>query len=233
MAMKPIAVIQNSRNDGPALFATFAHESGLPLRLFRRFEGEAPPADMAPYAGLCVLGSPASANDERPAIRQLEALVRDSVARQRPVIGHCFGGQLLARALGGEITRAPHAEIGWSDIEALSDDWFGELRFPMVQWHYETFSIPPGAELIARGALCAHQAFIAQGLHIGMQFHCEVDAGKLESWLDAQGHEEIAASDSPGVQSPDAIRERARAALHDSARVARNIYRRWARSLQK
>lgn len=230
--MSPIAVIQNSRNDGPALFETFAREQGLPLRLFRRFAGEAPPADMTSYSALCVLGSPASANDARPEIRHMEALMRACIARRAPVIGHCFGGQLLARALGGEITRAPHAEIGWSDIEGLSEDWFGEDRFPMVQWHYEAFSLPPGATLIARGELCEHQAFCMDGLHIGMQFHCEVDAAKLESWLDVQGREEIAASASPGVQTPEDIRLRARNALQVSERVARRIYARWARALQ-
>lgn len=230
--MQPIAIIQNSRNDGPGLFETFIRQRGYPLRIFRRYDGDALPQGIASYAGLCVLGSPDSVNDDVPDFRHLEALILEARALRLPVIGHCFGGQLLARALGGAVTQAPHAEIGWSRISALSSEWFGEEHFPMIQWHYETFSLPPRAQLIARGELCAHQAFCVDDRHIGMQFHCEVDEAKLESWLDIEGCREIAAADSPGVQPADHIRALALQSLATSRRVAWRIYDRWSRYLR-
>jgi len=231
--MQPIVVIQNNRNDGPGLFEAFARAHGLSLRVVRRFEGEAVPTDIETMSGLCILGSVASANDDEPDFRALETLVREALGRRVPVIGHCFGGQLLARALGGEITRAPHAEIGWSEIQASDLDWFGADRFPMVQWHYETFSLPPGARLVAQSALCANQAFVVDDIHLGMQFHCEVDRPKLDSWLNAKGEREIADNPGVGVQTADAIRAQADHALTRSATVAHTLYTRWARALRR
>lgn len=229
--MQPILVIQNSHNDGPGLFETFAQERAYPLQVIRRFAADRLPADMTLHRGLCILGSPASANDDQADFRHMEQLILDARARRRPVIGHCFGGQILSRALGGSITRAPHAEIGWSTIEAAPSDWFGAERFPMFQWHYERFSVPPGGQLLARSALCEQQAFSVDDIHLGMQFHCEVDEPKLEGWLDRAGCDEMAASPSPGVQSPDAARQQAREALAVSRRVALHLYARWARAL--
>lgn len=229
--MQPIAIIQNSRNDGPGLFEAFSRQRGYPLRVFRRDENDTLPKAMDGYAALCILGSPDSVNDDVPDFRHMETLVHEAVTRGLPVIGHCFGGQLLARALGGAVTPAPHAEIGWANIRALSPEWFGEEQFPMIQWHYETFSLPPQARLIAHGDLCAHQAFCIDDRHVGMQFHCEVDGPKLESWLDAEGCREIDAANSPGVQPADRIRALAAQSLAASRRVAWRIYERWSRHL--
>jgi GMP synthase-like glutamine amidotransferase len=193
------------------------------------------------------------------------------VARQVPVIGHCLGGQMLAKALGAEVTRNPQPEIGWSRVElvrsadalALAHAWFGApdaipppgvtadvdvaaidaggpahdtSALPVYQWHNETFALPPGAKLLAHNAACAHQAF-AIGPHLGMQFHIEVDATKLDRWCGeapAPGSE-LAAFGTVQTEAP--MRADTARLLAKSQRMASHIYSRWlalaGRRLQK
>jgi GMP synthase-like glutamine amidotransferase len=75
-------------------------------------------------------------------------LIREAVAKDVPVLGHCLGGQLMAKALGGQVTRAPVKEIGWgrSRCEPASGGRLvrgGPGAFGVFQWHGETFSLPP------------------------------------------------------------------------------------------
>ncbi|MFN0313895.1 MAG: type 1 glutamine amidotransferase [Burkholderiales bacterium] len=235
--MKPIAVFQNSRNDGPGEFEAFATAHALPLAIHRLYAGDSLPPSMEFFSGLCILGSPKSANDERAEFRQMERLILEARDKRIPVIGHCFGGQILAKALGGSVGPAPVAEIGWSDVSVssspLAREWFGARRFPMFQWHYETFSVPPGATLLAASEHCAHQAFCADDIHLGMQFHCEVDEVKIEEWLDKTGRTEIASASSPGIQDPEKIRALVPTLLQTSKRTAAAIYTRWAAALTR
>jgi GMP synthase-like glutamine amidotransferase len=230
--MRPVAVFQNTENDGPALFEAFARTRGLPLQVHRLYARDALPANVQAFSGLCILGSPASANDEIPEFRALEQLIVQARQARIPVIGHCFGGQILAKALGGRITPSQNAEIGWSSIQSAALDWFGATQFPMFQWHFETFSIPAGSDLLATGSMCPNQAFCVDDIHLGMQFHCEADLPKIEGWLDATGCTEITRKPSPGVQDPETIRAITQARLHESMQVARTIYERWSNALR-
>ena len=101
--MRPVAIVQHDPFDGPAYFATWLAQQGLGFELWRMFEGQRLPEDLVGYSGLCLLGGPMSANDTLAYYPQLFALVRQAVQKNIPVIGHCLGGQLLSRALGGTV----------------------------------------------------------------------------------------------------------------------------------
>jgi GMP synthase-like glutamine amidotransferase len=94
------------------------------------------------------------------------------------VLGICFGGQHLARALGGAVARAKRPEVGWLDVETLAPGVVAPG--PWLQWHRDAFTVPPGAELLARSSVCA-QAFRA-GPHLGVQFHPEVTPAIALDW---------------------------------------------------
>ena len=100
-----------------------------------------------------------------------------------PVMGICFGGQLMSRVLGGTVSRSPRAELGWFEIE--SDDESFIPRGPWFQYHWDRFTFPPGAQEIARNELCA-QAYVF-GRTLGMQFHPEIDSQVLDMWLAMDG----------------------------------------------
>jgi GMP synthase-like glutamine amidotransferase len=119
--VKPVAVFRFSRSEGPGHFATFLVEHGLEFTLVRLDENEPMPASVDDFCGLGFMGGPMSANDEYPWTQPMLSFMRQAVERRVPVIGHCLGGQMLSRALGGDVTRAEIKEIGWVPV-AVDDN---------------------------------------------------------------------------------------------------------------
>jgi GMP synthase-like glutamine amidotransferase len=236
--VKPVAVLQYFEQDGVAFFGEHLRARGVAIRLFEVYKGQSAPATLEGFGGLSLLGGPMSVNDEWDALRDSERLVREAIGAGVPVIGHCLGGQLISSALGGQVRTADHAEIGWSQIRAedhaLARHWFGRASFPMFQWHNESFSVPAGAELIATGTYCRHQAYAIGELHLGMQFHCEVDRAKIESWLDYDEYDDIERfAASPAVSRSEAIRAQTDRLLDVSQQTAVHLYDRWLDRLVK
>ena len=103
--MKTIAIIQHLANDDPAFFVTWLQAQGLPFTVFHMFDGAALPTHASEHSGWCILGGAMSANDPLPYFDDLLERIREAVAEDIPVIGHCLGGQLMARALGGRVQK--------------------------------------------------------------------------------------------------------------------------------
>ena len=116
--MKPIAIFRHSPGEGPGYFATFLDSQSQPWTLFKVDEGVVPPPTPEGFSGLCFMGGPMSVNDELPWIEPALKLIREADRRGIPVIGHCLGGQLMAKAFGGTVARNPVKEIGWGIVEA-------------------------------------------------------------------------------------------------------------------
>ena len=236
--MKPVAVFRYSDTEGPGHFATFLDARSIAWRLVKLDEGEPVPAASEDFAGLGFMGGPMSANDELAWTQPVLALMRDAVERKVPVIGHCLGGQMLARALGAQVKRNPVKEIGWNPVRVDDNPtarrWFGEdLRdFITFQWHGETFAIPKGAQRILTGPHCENQAYVYDDRHLGLQCHVEMTPEMIESWL-ASGAGEIAANRaSPAVQAPEAISAQMRSRLPSLSANAERLYRSWIRNLR-
>jgi len=100
-----------------------------------------------------------------------------------PILGICFGGQLMARVLGGSVARAPEAELGWYEIQS-DDDSLIETG-PWFQYHWDRWQLPAKATEIARTEI-ASQAF-TYGRTLGLQFHPEIDSHVLDLWLAMEG----------------------------------------------
>jgi len=231
-AMKPALILQHLNADGPAYLGRWLSEQGEPFEVRNSEAGDVYPDDLRPYSALAILGGEMSANDPLPSLRQAERLILLAIDRGLPVIGHCLGGQLMARALGARVVDAPTPEIGWQPMqvqatpEALS--WLGDAGPRSVfQWHYETFELPRGAVRLAESAACANQAF-AIGAHLAMQFHVEVDEEKLGRWSLDDGSRFVGALQRhPSVQSGEAMRAGIAEHLEQHQALARRLYRRW------
>jgi GMP synthase-like glutamine amidotransferase len=232
--VKSVIVCRYAPTEGPGYFASYLTAHRIPWRTVKLDEGEVLPR-LDEIAGLAMMGGPMSVNDELPWIRPMLKLVRDSVAADVPVIGHCLGGQLLARALGAGVTRNPVKEIGWGEVTVLPAPvaalWGPPRRFISYHWHGETFAVPDGAVRIWSSAHCANQAF-ALGKHIGMQCHVEMTAEMVETWC-ATGAREIdeSAAVSPAVQNAADMRENLAARIEALHRVADRVYDRWIEGL--
>ncbi|HSO05757.1 MAG TPA: type 1 glutamine amidotransferase [Pelomicrobium sp.] len=234
--MKPVAIFRHFRTEGPGYFATYLDARSVPWELIPLDAGASVPPDTGAHAGFVFMGGPMSVNDDLPWIAPALRLIRDAVARDLPVLGHCLGGQLIAKALGAEVTRASYKEIGWGEVrladEPRAREWFPGLptAFDSFHWHGETFAIPPGATRLLSSRWCENQAF-ALGNTLGLQCHIEMTETLVREWC-AGGAKEIAASSSPGVQPPEVIQadlEEKVAALH---RVADAAYSRWTAALR-
>lgn len=109
------------------------------------------------------------------------ALIRSAHDAGQPVLGVCFGGQLIAEALGGSVELAPVTEIGWHEIDA-TDDGNPVGPGPWMEWHHDRFTAPPGSTVLATTQQ-ATQLFTI-GRTVGTQFHPEVDVAHLKAWLE-------------------------------------------------
>ncbi len=231
--MKPILILQHLSGDGPAYLGQWLQRQGVAVDVRNAQAGDAYPRHLRDHAALAVLGGEMSANDPLPTLRQAEDLIRDAMQRQRPVIGHCLGGQLMARALGARVAASPAPEVGWQPMQRqpsrVAEDWLGAAtQFTVFQWHFEAFDLPPGAQSLARSTACPHQAF-ALGPHLAMQFHVEVDADKLGRWSAEEGPrwQQARAEHPATVQSGAAMRDGMAALLPAHQALADRIYGRW------
>jgi len=234
--MKPVAIFRHASTEGPGYFATVLDSRQIPWRLIRVDAGAAVPADPREFSGLVFMGGPMSVNDDLPWIAPVLGLIHASVAADIPVLGHCLGSQLMSKALGGVVTRNRIKEIGWGKVTVCEGpaarDWFGATRaFTAFHWHGETFSLPSGAERVLTNDNCENQAF-ALGRHFGMQCHVEMTSEMIDVWCET-GAAEIAASDSPAVQSAAAIQGAIDTHLSALNRVADGIYARWIEGLKQ
>lgn len=169
--------------------------------------------DVSGYDVVVPLGARWAVYDERvPWIPTEIELVRGALAAGAGVLGVCFGGQLLARALGGEVSRSPHPEIGWYEVHSERPALVP--HGPWFQWHFDRFTLPPGAVEVARN-LGTTQAFM-QGRALGLQFHPEVDHALVDEWLIGDD----GAVAELGLDA-DEIRARTAAEFDDAARRLR------------
>ena len=248
--MKPIAIFQHEPDAPPAFFEAWLQSQRLPYEIVRIDLGTDVPDSVARYAGLCFMGGAMSVNDPLPWIEAECALIRAADASRVPVIGHCLGGQLLAKALGASVVRNPVKEIGWLRLQVtdaqLAADWLGAAadadaeEAEWFQWHGDTFALPAGARNFLASALCPHQAYVIERdgfAHLGMQFHCEMTPALVDAWVGEEGRREIedeqARTGGPGVQRPEQIRQDLQARAQRLNALAARLYARWARGLRR
>ena len=229
--MKPVLILQHLHQDGPAYLRTWLEREQVAFELFNSEAGQDFPEQIDRYGALAVLGGEMGANDPLPSLRRAEQLIRDAVGATVPVLGHCLGGQLMARALGARVADSPAPEIGWHPIHihagSESAAWFGDATEVLVfQWHYDAFELPAGAHALARSDACPHQAF-ALGPHLAMQFHVELDEPKLSAWAGAHDMRFVAARHHATVQSAEVMLDQATQRIEGQQRLADRLYARW------
>lgn len=176
-------VLQHGDWGPPGLLGEWAGARGIRLEVHRTDLEERLP-DLDGHAFLVSLGSKYSPLDrDVPEVAAELALLERAVAAELPVLGLCYGAQMLATALGGTVQRAPEPELGWHAVSSSAREFLEDG--PWLQWHYDRFTLPPGAEELARSPR-ALQGF-ARGAHIGVQFHPESTIEIVSEWarLDA------------------------------------------------
>lgn len=230
--MAPVLILQFMPDDAPAYLGTWLHQQGIEAQVRLAGVGAPFPQDLEGFAALALLGGGMSVNDNLPFLRDAERLIVDAFAREVPVIGHCLGGQLMAKTLGAPVSASPAPEVGWHRMDVIASPdsaaWFGpDATHCVFHWHYEAFALPDAAVRLASSPQCPNQAF-AIGRHLGMQFHVETDAAKVQLWLSAHDESYLAAQQiAPTVHPAPRIREESTARLAGQQQLADRIYERW------
>ena len=177
-----------------------------------RIDLEGPQVDPARFDLIVSLGSEFAAYDDSHDFVKREArLMRRAIDTGVPILGLCFGGQMLARVLGGKVYRGSECEIGWLRVRTSDPDLVPEG--PWFQWHFDVIDAPPGATVIADTDLGA-QAFVS-GRSLGLQFHPEVTPEIMDDWVRAYRHE----LDAEGVD-PDALLDETNRRATESKRTS-------------
>lgn len=231
--MKPILILQHAHYDWPGYFTDCLTNWEIPFEVVNIAAGDTLPISIVDYSGFGIMGGGMSVHDttEYPHLEHTCTLIYEAMSLRIPIIGHCLGGQLLAKASGGQVMQAAHAEIGWHDITPSTDSeayqWLGSLSpVTLFEWHNEFFIPPARARIIASSLYCPNQAFILDDIHLGMQFHCEALPEKINHWLDT-AREDLENANDANVHTPERIRQENWHYIENATAVARQLYFKW------
>lgn len=213
--MRAIVIANHADADGGLVVDRFV-ELGWDFDLWSRDEAPGWPNLPTEVSLVVSLGSDWSVyRDDIAAHVAAEAnLLRTAHQRGTPIFGICFGGQMLAHALGGRVERAAAPEVGWYSINANPEIEPIIGRNVWFQWHYDRFLPPAATRVLAMGDQGV-QAFTV-GRSLGLQFHPEVTPAIVARWSSGAGAEELA---RVGVD-PEVLLEETRSHEHVSRGAA-------------
>jgi GMP synthase-like glutamine amidotransferase len=186
-----VLAIVHQRDAGPGVFAEAIEDAGGELDEWTSAELPQPPADPFGYDAVLVLGGAMNVDegDRHGWIAEEEALLRELLEREVPLLGLCLGGQLLAAAAGAQPRRASRPEIGWYPVEVMPEGETDPLLAPLApafeafQWHSYEFPLPPGAVPLARSEVCLQACRLGERAY-ALQFHPEVSRADALHWVD-------------------------------------------------
>jgi len=151
--------------------------------------------------------------DRYPFLREEDLFIKEAIQRGKAILGICLGAQLIAKALGAKVFKAPVKEIGWYDVSLTKigsqDPLFSCLpkTFPVFQWHEDTFEIPKSGKLIATSSPVSHQAFRYGEKVYGLQFHLEVTEEMIQEWIETYEEEFKGPQASPPSSKAEIMNE--------------------------
>ncbi|GAB7079339.1 molybdopterin-dependent oxidoreductase [Megalodesulfovibrio paquesii] len=185
-----ILIVQHGPHSLGGVMLTHLEQQGCRLHKVRTFEGEPLPETPEGFDAMVAFGGPQHAWDDAdcPHFQPLMRLMREFDAQARPVMGVCLGAQLLARAHGARCYTMDSLEFGFLQHAVTpageGDPLVGQgLTLPrLMEFHQDSFDLPPGGELLIRGEGCVNQAFRVGKVSYGFQFHLEVDAVTVAAW---------------------------------------------------
>jgi len=231
-------VLKHVECEGLGLWEEYCREDGIVLEIVALHRGATLPPPHHFHAVIS-LGGPMNVYEEEiyPFLKAEDDFIRRVVAEGIPFLGICLGGQLLAKALGGVVTRNGVKEIGWHPIEldqlGQRDPLFAGLpdRLTVLQWHGDTFDIPSGATRLATSEACQNQAFRVGfgGIAYALQFHLEVTPSLVEEWTREYG---VELTDLDGLVDARAMVAEARGRCGDLHPLSRRVFKNFCRLVQ-
>lgn len=241
--MNPLRIFHHQVCEPPAYLCTYLERCGLAFEIICIHENQKVPNSLADVSGLIFMGGQGSVNDDKAWIRQELELIKQADLQNIPMLGVCFGAQLISKALGGVVYPGEEMEIGWHHIKAVSVDeteqtgellnsfvtkrrWLENLpsEFDAFQWHAHTFSVPSGATALWTSQCFQQQGFV-KGKVLGMQFHLEATTDSILEL--SQHYAEDLSRPTECVQSAVQITDKLATRTEELHLIADQIYNRW------
>jgi GMP synthase (glutamine-hydrolysing) len=198
-----VLIIKHVDIEGPGLIEYCLNQRRLPYQVLCLDSDVRLPKPEG-FTHIVILGGPMNVyeEDRYPFLKEEDLFIKEAIQRGKFILGICLGAQLIAKALGAKVFKAPAKEVGWFDVSlteiGLQDPLFSNLpkTFPVFQWHEDTFDIPKSAKLIATSSSVPHQAFRYGDNAYGLQFHLEVTEEMIREWIKTY-EEELKGSQPP------------------------------------
>jgi GMP synthase-like glutamine amidotransferase len=200
MKVLKICILVHGPGTRPDALIEWAFDRGHAVDVKYLFRGDALP-ELSEFDWLISTGGPMHAFEDEiyPFLATEAALIDQALSANKGVLGLCLGSQLMARALGAEVRKNKHWEVGWHRV-AVDDPSLGKADLMAFQWHQDTFELPKGALLIATNAATPVQAFRLSARAVGVQFHPEA----IHEWVQECAIDPVYPS-GPFVQMPSEL----------------------------
>lgn len=229
MESPKILIIQNCEAEGFGRYERYIADNFSHYDIIHPYQKDTFPNPEECGAAL-IGGSPLSANDidKYPFLQHEVKFLEQVIKSGKPCLGICFGAQILARVLGAPVRECRPKEIGGYEVKLTDggrkDPILGGFpeKFPVFQWHGDTFDIPDGAKLLAEGDTCRNQAFRLYNA-IGVQFHLETGCEEAGRWADAYS-KELAEFGKSKEQVLAECRERESERLRLAKQLMKNLF---------
>lgn len=183
---KPVVLVLHQVHSNPGHIGAWFRRNGYAIDIRRHFAGDPLPESLDQHCGAVIFGGPQSANDNFDYIRRETDWIGVALKEEKPFLGVCLGGQMLARHLGAKVDycRNGCVEIGYHRVQQLDQGRvLGALPDHLYQWHREGFEVPHGADLLAAaGGAFPNQAFRYGPAAFAIQFHPEITHVQVNRW---------------------------------------------------
>ena len=192
-----VLILKHAEIEGPGLIEDILIQQEIPYQTINLYLNT-PLPNLEGLSHVILLGGPMNVYEEGryPFLRNEDLFIKEAIQRGKSILGICLGAQLIAKALGAKVFKAPVKEIGWYDISLTEtgsqDRLFSNLpeAFPVFQWHEDTFEIPHGGKLIVTAERIPHQAFRYGENTYALQFHIEATGEMIRQWIESEEGEE-------------------------------------------
>jgi GMP synthase-like glutamine amidotransferase len=228
--MKPIRIFRHLVCQHPGYLGEYLQAHSIPWEMVCVDDENPIPQQTEDLSGLVFMGAGVSVNDRLSWIEGELKLIRKAIDIDLPIMGVCFGAQLISRALGGEISRGKGMEIGWRPVYMQvtneRDNWLKgiPLEFTAFHWHADTYTLPRQSLHLMKSDCFDQQGFI-MGNHLGMQFHLEMTREMVENWIERYGSDLLL--DSVCSQSAGAILTCIDQRIAELHKISDMIYGKW------
>ena len=235
-SVKPIRIYRHNESVGAGYFIDALKRHNFSYELVAIDRGDFVKHEFNDASGLVFLGSTANISDQYSWIEDELRLIRTAFKRRFPIFGHCFGAQLISKAMGGEVEPMQAKEIGWHPIEFLDNpvtrEWFQGLsqKINALHWHEYSLTVPKNTTPLFGTQFCPNQAFVADNV-IATIAHVEVTSDLLKQWLAEYGDHLSPVSES--VQSVAEVGKNLDIRISNMQQLTDVLYNRWFEMVAK